>query len=216
MSTTAWFPNSDAGRVRALLVGERIDVRKLESRGLLANGPLVTPVDGGGAAVLFRFGVVVLTGATAEAQATFLEQIGPQISGRYESHESEEVLVRVDPQSGDGVSGEVVTLSDQAIERYQLIADVLAKSVLLARYESEVAADFDRVEPIAATLQRTGRPGRSARGLLHHIGGSLLSEQRIVARAAVIEKPDLLWDNPALERFYVRLQDERRCSGNWN
>jgi uncharacterized Rmd1/YagE family protein len=43
------------------------------------------------------------------------------------------------------------------VERFQAVADVLAKSVVLAHYEAEVASDFDSIEPPAADLDRTGR-----------------------------------------------------------
>ncbi|HTU60371.1 MAG TPA: RMD1 family protein, partial [Polyangiales bacterium] len=46
------------------------------------------------------------------------------------------------------------------------------------------------------------------RELLQYIGGALLSEQRMVGRVEVREKPELLWENPALERFYLRLERE--------
>lgn len=193
---------------RALLVGDRIDTKAQETAGSIATGPLTVPVAGGGAAVLFRFGALVLFDVTSPDQAEFLARLAPFVTGPYPSPETEEIKVCIDAQTGDTVSGDTVTLADHGVERFQLIADVLAKSVTLARYEAEVGKSFDRVEPIAATLQRTGRTGWGTRELVHHIAGTLLTEQRMVGRAAIIEKPDLLWDNPALERFYLRLQDE--------
>ena len=37
---------------------------------------------------------------------------------------------------------------------------------------------------------------------------ALLSEQRLVGRAEISEKPEILWDHPGLEGLFVRLQDE--------
>jgi uncharacterized Rmd1/YagE family protein len=36
----------------------------------------------------------------------------------------------------------------------------------------------------------------------------LLVERRIVGRAEITEKPDVLWDNPFLEGLFVRLEGE--------
>jgi uncharacterized Rmd1/YagE family protein len=36
----------------------------------------------------------------------------------------------------------------------------------------------------------------------------LLVEQRMIGRAAITEKPDVLWDNPSLEGLFVRLEGE--------
>ena len=36
----------------------------------------------------------------------------------------------------------------------------------------------------------------------------MLVEHQLVDRAEVLEKPELLWDRPDLDRFYARLEDE--------
>ena len=43
---------------------------------------------------------------------------------------------------------------------------------------------------------------------MRYIGSTLLIQQRMVGRVEVAEKPDLLWDQPDLERLYIRLQNE--------
>jgi uncharacterized Rmd1/YagE family protein len=193
---------------RALLLGLRIDSRSLELDRAIATAPTTLPIREGGLAVVFRFGAVVLVGVSPAAETQFLQSLRPLVHSPYERPDSEEIAIEVDPAAGDAVAPDKVILADHAVERLQIVADVLAKSVLLARYESEILSAFDRVEPIAATLERTGRTGRSSRDLLRHIGAGLLSEQRLVGRASVVEKPDLLWDNAHLERFDVRLAEE--------
>jgi uncharacterized Rmd1/YagE family protein len=194
--------------VRALLVAERIDTKPLESGQAVATTPTTVILDGGAVAIVFRFGVVVFFGATSPEQRAFLTSLHSLTHGAYELPDSEEVLIQFEPSSQDTVAADKIILTDHSAERLQLLAEVLARSVLLARYESGVTAAFDRIEPIAATLKRTGRIGRNLRPLLQHVGEGLLSEQRLVGRATVVEKPDLLWDNANLERFYVRLIEE--------
>jgi uncharacterized Rmd1/YagE family protein len=46
------------------------------------------------------------------------------------------------------------------------------------------------------------------RDLVRTIGGAILAEHSLVARAELLEKPDLLWDNAELDRMYGRLEDE--------
>ena len=36
----------------------------------------------------------------------------------------------------------------------------------------------------------------------------LLTQHKMIGRAEVVDKPEILWENPALERFYGRLQRE--------
>ncbi len=193
--------------VRALLLGERIDIRAVEGR-RLARLPLTLAVPGGGVAVVLRYGAVVLAGVEPDAETTFLRNLQLCVSGPYDEPETESVEVCIAPQEREGMSGNAVQLADGSVERLQVVADVLSKSVLLARYEAKVAAEFDRVEPFAASLEGRGRLGRRARAFLQHIGRALQVEHRMVGRAEVIEKPELIWERPELERLYLRLEDE--------
>jgi uncharacterized Rmd1/YagE family protein len=93
-------------------------------------------------------------------------------------------------------------------ERAVLIAEALAKSVVLARDEREVAEVFDVIEPFARKLASTGRTPAGRRDILKHIGNALLVQQRVAGRVAVAEKPDVLWEKPELDRLYARLEDE--------
>ena len=93
-------------------------------------------------------------------------------------------------------------------ERLQLVADILAKSLVLSHYETRIADLFDRIEPLAATLGEKGRAGASGKVLLRHIGDVLMMQQKMVGRVETAETPELLWEHPELERFYMRLADE--------
>ena len=89
-----------------------------------------------------------------------------------------------------------------------MIADALAKSVVLARDEREVSAVIEIVEPFARQLAEEGRTPGGRRAILKHIGNALLVQHRVSGRVAVTDKPDVIWDRPDLERLYARLQDE--------
>jgi len=55
--------------VRALLVGERLDMRALERNASLGTASLTLDIRDGGIAVLFRYGAVVLFGSPSAATA---------------------------------------------------------------------------------------------------------------------------------------------------
>jgi uncharacterized Rmd1/YagE family protein len=195
-------------RARALLVGERIDLHLLEATGHLATMPLAIRVKGSGVAVLFRYGAVVLFDLPPLDEATFLEQLGPYIRNRHAAVETEEANVIVGHEARDEIKGNTIYLENNALERLQIVADVLAKSVMLALYEMKMARNFDRIEPLALELEQQGKIGRHSRELIRHIGGSLLSEHTMVGRVEVSDKPDILWEHPELERLYIRLETE--------
>jgi len=193
---------------RALLLGERIDLRSRFAGAALARNPLTVLVEGGGVAVLFRYGAVVLFDVAAEAQARFLEQVLALVGSRHEKPETEEVAVRIDPAMHEGMQADAVYFESMSVERIQLVASVLSKSVALAMYESRIAQNFDRIEPLARRLEHDGRISANSSELLRHIGAMLLSEQMMVGRIEISEKPETLWDHPALEGLYLRMESE--------
>ncbi len=191
---------------RAVHVGERIDVKGLEPR-LSAQQPIVLEVGSSGYAVLLRAGAVVLFGLDQLQQERFLADLAPRISEPYTKLETERAIVRIG--EADGVEPDAVTVRELSFDRLQVIAEILGKSVILARYELGIADAFASIEPLAHQMRSAPRrlPWKQ-RDLVRHIGDAMLIEQALVGRAEVLEKPDILWDNPSLDRFYGRLEDE--------
>jgi uncharacterized Rmd1/YagE family protein len=99
-------------------------------------------------------------------------------------------------------------MRDMSIARLLVVSDVLAKSVVLAHDEREVAKVFETIEPFVRELASAGKFFRNRRGILRLIGEALLVQHNVAGRVAITEKPDALWDRPDLERLYARLEDE--------
>jgi uncharacterized Rmd1/YagE family protein len=117
------------------------------------------------------------------------------------------LLIQADADQPIDAAGNIV-LRERTIESVQLVADVLAKSLMLAHYETQIATTFDRIEPLAATLREKGRIGARSRELLHQIGNVLAMQHKMVGRVETEEKPELVWEHPELERLYMRLAEE--------
>src|SRR5579864_9062745 len=182
---------------RALLVGNRIETAGLERSDVLSTLPLSFRAGGNGVAILFRYGVVVLIGLT------------PRIKGELARREEEAAIVEVSVEGDDQIPpGGPICVKAMSTERLLAIADELAKSVVLARDEREVAAVFDIIEPFARELAEHGRTRGGRRAILRRIGDALLVQHRVSGQVAVAEKPDVLWERPDLERLYARLEDE--------
>ena len=123
--------------------------------------------------------------------------------------EEEWLEVAVAPDQDEGVTADGrLQIRSLTPAHVLVLADILAKSIALGRYEREIAAVFDTIEPAATTLAVSGRIPRARKALLQLIGSSLLAQHRVSGRIAFAEKPDVLWEHPELERFYARLEDE--------
>ena len=199
----------EAVPVRALLLGERLDTRALERDTPLGVAPLTLEIPGGGTAVLFRYGAVILFGAASAALDHFVSGLRPLVTAALPVPEQDDarLLIRPDADQVVDLAGNIL-LREKTTERLQVVADVLAKGLILSHYETRIAEIFDGIEPLAVTLRENGRPGARGKELLRHIGDVLLMQQKMVGRVETGEKPELLWDHPELERLYGRLAEE--------
>lgn len=204
----ALFAGRTQVRARATYVGQRLELRAFEQAQRLAASPLLVSVGASGAAVLFRYGVVVVFGLDAVEEMSFMAGLEPLIVEPFAKAESEEITLVFDAGRVEGAEASELVLKDAGMARLQLVASVLAKSAVLTRYETNIAESFDHIEPLAAGLQQGGRWLGRGKQLLHHIGDTLIIHGRMVGRVEISEKPDLLWENPDLERLYAKLEDE--------
>jgi required for meiotic nuclear division protein 1 len=198
--------------VHALQIGDRINTAGFEGE-ILSSTPLAVRVGEHGFAIVFRYGVVVFMGLTADQEAEFLERLNTRTFGRISAREEEWAKIRIAKEAEEPIPvGGPILIREISLERLLVVADALAKSVVLGRDEREVANVFDTIEPFARELATSGQTSRSRTNLLKLLGSSLLVQHRVSGRVAVDEKPDVLWDRPDLERLYARLEDEYELS----
>jgi uncharacterized Rmd1/YagE family protein len=195
-------------QIKAFLLGGRIETRGLLGEDRIAS-PLMLRLDPSGAAFVFRYGAVVFCNAGPSAEAELLGSLRARTSDPLDAPEIEETLLKVQPELDDlADAGGAISLRDTSAERLQIVAHVFAKSLVLAHYEAKISSVFDQIDPLAEQLMRKGRTAGRIRDLLQKIGYVLLTQQRMVGRVEIDEKPDALWDHPELERLYARLDDE--------
>jgi required for meiotic nuclear division protein 1 len=194
--------------VRAVLLGERLDTRGFEQQRLMPAGPATLKL-GDGHAVLFRYGAVVLFDVPDAEERSLLASLATLIADPYDvpDRDTTRVVVRPDAEERVDAAGTIV-IKDASVERLQVIAHILGKSLALAHHEASIAGVFDRIEPLAAELQRKGRVDGERNAMVRQIGNVLSVQHRMVGRVETREKPDLLWDHPELERLYARLAED--------
>jgi uncharacterized Rmd1/YagE family protein len=203
-----FFDGQNTVNSRALFLGEQLDLVALHNTECLAKFPLVVAAGENGCAVLFKYGVVVLFGLKPVEEASFLTYLKPLVIQPFARLETEEASINIEPNGAGRVENGMIWLREFSIECFQIVADILAKSVVLAHYEAGTASIFDQIEPFAEGLQRTTKNERWGKELLRQLGSTLSIQHKIVGRVEIIDKPELLWDAPNLERLYLRLEDE--------
>ncbi len=195
-------------QVRAMLLGDRLDLKSFKLSDCLSPTPLTLEVEAsGGIAVLFRYGVVVLFGVDNPAELRFIASLKALLSNAYVAPEIETLTIH-SGMNHLGVQSGTVSLDSISLEKLQLIADALSKHLVLTLYENKVANEFDKIEPLAQELATHGKVSGGSKKLLSKIGHLLLIEHRMVGRAEIGDKPETLWDFPQLAGLYANLADE--------
>ncbi|MGB3137540.1 MAG: RMD1 family protein, partial [Nodosilinea sp.] len=161
-----------------------------------------------GQGVLFSYGAAVLFGLSEAAEREFVAAITPYIDAPFEQPETEAATIRLAASSSGKVQDGLIFLSLLNELQRHLVADVMAKSVVLAHYEMGAAAVFDHIEPYAIGLQHHRQVRVRGDQLLKQIGQTLMIQHKIVGRVEIFDKPELLWDSPGLDLLHRRLEDE--------
>jgi uncharacterized Rmd1/YagE family protein len=191
----------------AILISDRLIVDRSKHVGIVSTAPFCYR-RGGGFVAVFRYGALVLIGLAPEEEKQVLDEYSADTS-QASIIEEERANFEIHPDKEEGAAaGGTLYVRELTVAHALVLADILAKSVALARYEREIASVFDTIEPAASTLAVSGRLPTARKALLQLIGSALLAQHRVSGRIAFAEKPDVLWDNPELGRLYARLEDE--------
>jgi len=195
--------------VRALQLGEHIDVKGLEREDAFSSVPLAFRTSGGGMAVLFKSGAAVFFDMNPVDEEGLIRSLSPRIVAPLDEGETESVRLVVKPDEEEGIStASRLQIKGADPDRLLLVAEALAMSVTLAYDERRIGLAFDRIDAVAQTLQQRRLPRSPQGSLLEQIGQAITLQQRLADRVDLDEKPDVLWDHPELERFWARLVDE--------
>lgn len=215
VSSLPSFAELDKIRVRALCIGGDIDTRALRKARGLAATPLTLEAGRHGIAVVFRHAAVVFFEVDPEGEKEFLARLLPLIQRPAAQPMVEEIELALATGGHEGMEDNTLFVPDFTLPTLHVVAEVMARSVVLERFEGRVGITFDALQPMAADLG-SGRLGRSNRRmLLRHLGNVLLDQQEMVGRIAILDKPDALWDRPDLERLYARLSEEFETTGRF-
>jgi uncharacterized Rmd1/YagE family protein len=197
--------------VRALQLGERLDLNGLDREDTFSTNPLAFRTPDDGTVVLMKSGTAVFIGLTPVAEEGLIDSLGPRIIEPLPVAERESEMARIVVKPGEeDLSGPYGTLQLKGLDQHRLllVAQALGMSVAMAEDERRIAGAFDRIGPLTQCLKRGRLPSGPQSQLVGQIGDALAIQQRLAGRVDLEEKPDVLWDHPELERLWTRLVDE--------
>jgi uncharacterized Rmd1/YagE family protein len=202
-----WIAKCPRVAVKARYLGRRLDTRG-SARARRAVSHAVVRRVGEGLAVLFPYGVVVSVGLSEAEDDALLTSLRGSLDEPFASPVVDDVFVSNADNRTEGLDEDGdLWVEELGEERLAVVADVLAKSVVLDHFEQSIGRVYDQIHPLAVATEKSGHTGRRARDLVRLIGHAMLVRQETVWRVEVEEKPDTVWDRPDLDRLWVRLSE---------
>lgn len=194
--------------VNAVLIGNEINLKALTMHSSARKDSILTQLSDQSVAIVYPYGALVFFNATTAATVELIGHCQRFASKLFSTPETEQFMVIIQPDQPEGIVQKKVIINKVSKERFEIIGDALAKSLILEYHENRIGHLFDKVDPIAKSLKERGKLGYATSDILKHIGSSLLMSQEMVGKIQVTEKPQVLWEHDELEPLHAQLVED--------
>lgn len=154
-----------------------------------------------GYAYLFAFGSVVFIGVESAAMEVFLQDVGAYVEAP-SPRCTDDFLIECRPDSKDKVFFERVVLQEVTLQRMRLLSLVLAQSTTLEYFEKQVEQLLDRAAAYTDAIAQGGKWRGTVKEMLAFLGTGLATRRAIVSNLAILDSPDVVWDDPSLDVLF--------------
>lgn len=197
-------------KVRAIHLGQRIDLRKLQSSlGLRISfrEPLVVEYAKNKFVSFFRYGVVVFWNLGDGEINEILLKINPFVIEPFQEKIEEAMVVKI-AKAKDEIKNGNIFISDLRIEKVAIMSIVLSRSIVLDYFEREVAKVMNDIGIVINSFALKGKTFLSGKELLKKVGVAMSIKHLAVNQMAMLDKPDLIWDDKGLDNLYSEVAEE--------
>jgi len=156
---------------------------------------------GDGWVYLFAFGSVVYINVEAPKAEVFSQDLATFVDGQTERL-TDDVNIIIDPSAKDKVHFDRVVLQDLNQVKLRLLSLVLAQSTTLEHFEKQVEGLLDRAAAFTDAIASGGTWSGTVKEMMAFIGVGLATRRQIVSNLAILDSPDIVWEEPALDTIF--------------
>lgn len=165
------------------------------------------PLAGGGRIFLYSYGVLVFQDVGSEVReaeiAALARTLGISLAERVTT---EEFLVVEAPEEKPHVEAARLVLKHMTPPRAAVLAQLLAQSAALEYYEGVAGLWKQKTLELVSAVADRGRIPMSHHRLNRFIGEALAVRTEVVGVLHLLDKPDMIWDDPVMDRLYEELR----------
>lgn len=196
--------------VKAVYLGKKLYLKKAISMfgaKVLLREPLVQELGKNKYIVFLPYGVAILWNLSVAEEKSALKKIGSLVDDLVDNPLIEEVKI-VTNRSKDGIYVNSIGISKITASKVAVISMVLGRSVALENIEKRVDIAHEDFTSIIDSIANKGRLVHSTKKLLKKVGVAMKIQHTIVSQMAMLDKPDIIWEDTALDKFYNELEEE--------
>jgi required for meiotic nuclear division protein 1 len=174
----------------------------------LSPHALFVPVEPEGGMYIYSFGAVVMHDVAPErreAERARLRALLPKLTTQVIR---EDYSVSEDPTVPTGVSDGMLRVDRFTQPRASIVALTVAQSAAMEYYERIVDNLFTGTNTLVEQLERKGTVPFRVRPLHRFIGEAIATRTEVLLVLHLLDKPDEIWDDAAMDRIYEDLRAE--------
>lgn len=170
---------------------------------------LCYPAAAGGMVFLFSFGVVIFFDIGQAGREGELLRLRRSLSLMRDAQViSEEFTVREHSGARPDIEGGALVVDTLTPERANMVALTVAQSAAMEYYERIVDQMFADTDSFVSRLEKRGNISIFTAELHRFIGAAISTRSEVISVLHLLDKPDVVWDDPGAERIYEELRAE--------
>lgn len=194
----------------ALAFVENFSLRELAAafpEARIGTHELRLPLDTGELFV-YPFGAVVFRDTPRERRDSELARVQRALPRLTAEIIREDFLVHEEEGAPVSLAAGTLTLDRLTPKRASIVALTVAQSAAMEYYERIVEQLFQRTGSLVARLETRGTVPLRTRPLHRFIGEAISHRSEVLSVLHLLDKPDAVWDDPAMDRIYADLREE--------
>jgi uncharacterized Rmd1/YagE family protein len=163
---------------------------------------------GEGELFVYPFGALVFRDTPRERREAELARVQQALPRLTPEVVREDFLVREEESARVSLSAGALTLDRLTPGRAGIVALTVGQSAAMEYYERIVEQLFQRTGSLVARLETRGTVPFATRPLHRFIGEAISTRSEVLSVLHLLDKPDAVWDDAAMDRIYADLREE--------
>jgi uncharacterized Rmd1/YagE family protein len=156
--------------------------------------------------VVHDFGAVVFMGVEPDECKRMSGQVLAKVGEGPKAKFEETFAIEVAPEEKPGVRFDRAVVPDLDARTAVIVSLVVAQSVSMEYYESDLDALVAELEKRSKQLATAGRFRGSAREMTRFIGEGMTMRSEVIHTLSLLDSPGVTWEDEAFDRLYRELR----------